>query len=305
MAILEQLKASESGSDAFNFFTIDLEDWFHANYQGAPVRRNRSTVEADTHVLLDLLEQHDAKATFFCLGQVAQAHRPLIKAIHAQKHEIASHGFDHLLAYSQTPNEFKEDVYRCKAFLEDLIGTPVIGYRAPSWSIVTSTLWALEVLEELGFAYDSSIFPTKTPLYGISHAPRFPYVPRIAGRTLKLIEFPPATYRILGINIGIAGGFYLRILPLALQIAWAHSLNRQGHRLMCYVHPREINPAQPRLELSPRDTFVHYYGIGTCADKIGALLRSFRFVTLKAAVKDYPGADLQSFDLSPCDGGKR
>ncbi len=264
-----------------NFVSIDLEDWFHQNYKTASPNKIVSTVEANTMVLLDLLGKFDVRATFFCLGQVAQKHGKLIKRIHEEGHEIASHGQNHNLAYSQSPQEFKDDVRESKVYLEELIGEKVHGYRAPSWSITTSNLWALEVLEELGFSYDSSIFPMRTFLYGVDNAPRFPYIPRIPGTRLTLVELPASTYMVFGRAIGFGGGFYLRFLPIRLQVYFAASLNEQGHPFLIYMHPREIDSNEPRLPLGFKERLIHYWGISGTERKLGAFLQRFKFILLR------------------------
>ena len=164
-----------------NIFTIDTEDWFHANYKDGLFQNSadvKSTVEENTEVYLRILEQYHATATFFVLGFVAEQHPQLVKRIADAGHEIASHGYGHQLVYKQTPEEFREDIHRSKGLLEDIIGQPVVGYRAPSWSITENSFWALDILTEMGFKYDSSIFPFKNFLYGVKGAPRFPYETR-------------------------------------------------------------------------------------------------------------------------------
>ncbi len=265
-----------------NFFTIDLEDWFHGNYVGAPQPSSTSTVEADTGRLLELLGRHRVRATVFCLGQVAAAHPRLVQRIHDAGHEIASHGEDHRLISSQTRLEFETDVRTCKHRLEDITGEQVVGYRAPSWSITTHTLWALDVLQTLGFTYDSSIFPIRTYLYGIRDAPRVPYVPVVDGAPLALAELPPATFRVWGRNVGFGGGFFLRGLPLWLQLRWARAMNAGGEPFALYVHPREVGSArQPRLRLSAKESLIYYWGIDGTRAKLDAFLRTFPCVRMR------------------------
>ncbi|MCD2436637.1 polysaccharide deacetylase family protein [Acidaminococcus sp. NSJ-142] len=158
-----------------NIFTIDTEDWYHANFEDGLFTNDSnviSTVEKNIDRYLELFSENDVKATFFVLGFVVEQHPQMIKKIAAEGHEIASHGYGHQLVYKQTKKEFREDVYKSKGLIEDLIGCEVLGYRAPSWSIIEESLWALDILEELGFKYNSAIFPTKNFLYGIPYAPR-------------------------------------------------------------------------------------------------------------------------------------
>ena len=283
-----------------NFFTIDLEDWFHGNYAGPQQPSSTSTVEADTAPLLALLDRHRVRATVFCLGRVAAAHPRLVKRIHDAGHEIASHGEDHRLIASQTRVEFEADVRACKQRLEDLTGDEVVGYRAPSWSITPRTLWALEVLQTLGFTYDSSIFPIQTYLYGIRDAPRAPYVPVVGGAALGLAELPPATFRVCGRNVGFGGGFFLRGLPLWLQLRWARAMNAAGDPFALYVHPREVGSArQPRLRLSAKEHLIYYWGIGGTLAKLDAFLRRFPCVRMR----DFVATRRDALPVLPvCDG---
>lgn len=240
-----------------NIFTIDTEDWFHANYEDDLFRNDaavKSTVEENTEVYLEALERNHATATFFVLGFVAEQHPGLVQKIAQAGHEVASHGYGHQLVYKQTPEEFRQDIQRSKKLLEDIIGKPVRGYRAPSWSITEESLWALTILEEEGFAYDSSIFPFKNFLYGISGAPRFPFAAaKYQPRAEKLLEIPPSTVRVPGMNVPFSGGFYFRALPYPFIHLFAKQVNREGHPVVFYLHPREIDPQQPRLKLSSPD----------------------------------------------------
>lgn len=185
-----------------NIFTVDTEDWFHANYEKGLFEKHtsmESTVEANIERYLELFERYQVKATFFVLGSIAKHHSEMVRKIARQGHEIASHGYNHLLVYEQTPQEFREDVHKSKILLEDIVGKEVTGYRAPSWSIIEQSLWALNILEELGFKYNSSIFPTKNHLYGIPYAPRFVHGCGIYGRKeLKIRNVPPSTKKIAG-----------------------------------------------------------------------------------------------------------
>lgn len=262
-----------------NIFTIDTEDWFHANYEDGLFQNDaavKSTVEENTEVYLEALERNHATATFFVLGFVAEQHPGLIRKIAAAGHEVASHGYGHQLVYKQSPEEFRQDIQRSKKLLEDIIGQPVSGYRAPSWSITEESLWALPILEKEGFCYDSSIFPFKNFLYGINGAPRFPFsAAQYHQKAKSLMEIPPSTIRILGMNIPFSGGFYFRALPYPFIHLFAKQIGREGHPVIFYLHPREIDPQQPRLKLSKRDALIHYYGIGACRRKMEHMLRDF------------------------------
>lgn len=267
-----------------NIFTIDLEDWYHANYEESLFENDRlkkSTVCDNTQVLLDLFDEHGVHATFFVLGFVADQHPDLIKKIMNYGHEIASHGYGHKLIYSQTPDEFKDDIHKAKGVLEDLTGSLVLGYRAPSWSITKKSLWALDILIDEGFQYDSSIFPTENFLYGIGDAPRFINKPVIGGIKKNIWEIPPSTARIAGKNIPFSGGFYFRACPLYGIKLLSNMVKREDQSVVYYLHPREIDPKQPRLRLSKKDALIHYFGIKGCQNKLEDVVKKNDFVTIQ------------------------
>ena len=270
-----------------NAFTIDTEDWFHANYEDNLFQNDgniKSTVEENTDIYLNILDEYGARATFFILGFVAEEHPQLVKRIASMGHEIASHGYGHQLVYKQTPDEFREDVYRSKCMLEDLIGKHVLGYRAPSWSITEKSFWALGILNELGFKYDSSIFPFKNFLYGVDGAPRFAYkAKRYCENAGELLELPPSTVRIPGLNLPFSGGFYFRALPRFMISACCKKVNLEDKPVVFYLHPREIDPKQPRLKLSARDSLIHYYGIQGCEQKFRKIVQKFSCTSMQDA----------------------
>ncbi len=249
---------------------IDRADW-----DGFELRVERNTLE-----LLELFDRHGARATFFVLGWVAERRPEIVEAIVAAGHELAAHGYDHRRVTSQTPEQFRADVRRTRQILEQLGGVEVIGYRAPSYSIVRSTLWALEVLAEEGFRYDSSIFPITHDYYGIPDAPRFPWVTTI-GRS-RLREFPISTVRVAGRNLPFVGGGYLRHFPSAW-IEWGmRRLNeREGRPAVVYIHPWEIDPRQPRQKVGWRTAVRHYRNLDRAKEKLERLLVRYRFATLR------------------------
>jgi polysaccharide deactylase family protein, PEP-CTERM locus subfamily len=267
-----------------NILTIDLEEWFHANYHDDvfdPQKSYEVRIIQNTKRLLALFQKHQAKATFFVLGYVAEKHPQLIREIAAAGHEIATHGYAHQLAYLQTPEVFKEDVSRAKKLVEDIIGKNIKGYRAPSWSVTSKSLWVWGILEDLGFIYDASVFPIETYLYGLPTAPRFPYHPQYNGRTLKLLEVPSSTVQIFNKNIPFAGGFYFRALPYPLIAQGIKTVNKEGQPAIVYLHPREIDPGQPRLTLSLKESLIHYYGIHGCEQKLKRILKKFEFTSIE------------------------
>ena len=270
-----------------NFFCIDLEDWYNANLVQCDANTNlEPRVVENTNALLALLERYEVKATFFVLSSIAESYPDLIKLIEEKGHEIASHGYSHQLIYTQTQDEFRADIRRAKRILDEICSLPVIGYRAPSWSITEQSLWALQILHEEGFSFDSSIFPFKNFLYGIANAPRFPYRTTLYNEEADMLEIPPSTIRIAKINFPFSGGFYFRVLPYQIIRYCIKRLNKQGHPVAMYIHPWEIDPNTPKLKLSFRDLFIQYYGISGCSKKLEKLFREFSFTCLGNMVKE-------------------
>ena len=264
-----------------NAMTIDVEDYFHVSVFDGVVSRRRwdgfeSRVCANTDRLLSIFEAQNVRATFFVLGWVAERFPQLVRRIAAGGHEIASHGHAHRLVYDQTPAQFREDVRRSKAALEDLSGAAVAGFRAPSYSITPRSLWALDVLIEEGYGYDASIFPIRHDRYGIPCSARHPYVLTREGGCL--VEAPASTVQWGPLNLPVAGGGYFRILPYRWT-AWgiAHLNRVEGRPAIFYVHPWEIDPDQPRLAASRLGRFRHYCNLEKTESRFRALLRQFRF----------------------------
>jgi polysaccharide deacetylase family protein (PEP-CTERM system associated) len=270
-----------------NAFTVDVEDWYQVADFDAVIPfgdwdRYESRVLRNTERVLALLDEAGVKGTFFVLTWNAERHPEIVRTIAAQGHEVATHGYAHRIVYDQTPEEFRADVARAKKTLEDIVGEPVLGYRAPSFSFTTKSLWAPDVLLDLGLRYDSSIFPVKDALYGLPDADRFPYVLRERdGR--KLIEFPITTTPFLGRNLPLGGGGYLRLLPY-LYMRWGmRRVNRgEGKSALVYVHPWELDPEQPRLKTAGKRGFSsHYVNLASTESKLKRLLRDFRFVPMR------------------------
>ena len=264
-----------------NLLTIDVEEWFHTSaldpyigtsqWDGLPSR-----LAPNVQNLLDLLEAWQTKATFFILGWVAERHPELVREIADRGHEIASHGYRHRLIYTLNKQTFQEFTRRAKKFLEDLIGKPVLGYRATSFSIVKDTLWALEVIKEAGFIYDSSIFPVRHDIYGIDGFPRFPFVHQNG-----LIEIPPSTLRIAGRNFPVAGGGYFRLYPYWITRICLERLNRAGYPGIVYLHPWELDPDCPRIAGADRLTrFRQYVNLGKTEGRLKRLLLDFKFTPI-------------------------
>jgi polysaccharide deacetylase family protein (PEP-CTERM system associated) len=272
-------------ADVINALTVDVEEYFHPNALDGVVAPSQwdelpHRVEANTRRVLDLLDECDARATFFVLGWVAQRWPQLVSDIARRGHEIACHGFAHRLVYRLGPADFRADVLRARSLLEDLVGQPIAGFRAASYSIVASCLWALDVLIELGFTYDSSIFPIRHDLYGIPGFSRVPVrVERAAG---AILEIPPSTVRLLGHNWPVAGGGYFRLLPYWVTRRAVRRLNRaEARAAMVYVHPWELDVEQPRLARGARARVRQYANLHRTEGRLRQLLREFRFAPIR------------------------
>ena len=270
--------------------TIDVEDYFHVSvFDGVLPRSSwdsmESRVVANTERLLDLFDEHAVRGTFFVLGWVAERHPDLVRAIAGRGHEIASHGYAHRLVYDQTPAAFRADVRRAKQLLEDASGRPVVGYRAPSYSITARSLWALDVLLEEGYQYDSSIFPIRHDRYGIPLSGRQPYAIERNGGTL--VEVPGSTTHLGPLNLPVAGGGYFRILPY-WWTRWGISRvnNSERRPAVFYLHPWEIDPDQPRLRAGRLSAFRHYRNLHCTEARLRRLLTDFRFGTMERLVND-------------------
>jgi polysaccharide deacetylase family protein (PEP-CTERM system associated) len=271
-----------------NALTVDVEDYFHVSAFERTVSRDRwnrydSRVVANTSRLLDLFAESGVRATFFVLGWVAERHSDLIRRIAATGHEVASHGYAHRLVYEMTPGEFREDLRRARRALEDAVGAPILGFRAPSYSITARSSWALDILIEEGYEYDASIFPIHHDRYGIPSAPRHPNtIGRSAG---TILEIPASTIRLGTMNVPIAGGGYFRLMPY-WWTRWACCrVNRHERRpIVFYLHPWEMDPAQPRLSAPWVSRFRHYQNLEKTEPRLRRLLADFCFDSIRAAI---------------------
>lgn len=267
-----------------NALTIDVEDYYMVSAFSDVVSFEdwhiyESRVENNTCKILDLLNEYGVKATFFVLGWVAEHYPSLIKSIHNSGHEVASHGYSHRLIYNLTPNQFRDDIRKAKFIIEDIIGTAVKGYRAASYSIVKRTLWALDILIEEGFQYDSSIFPIHHDRYGLPGAERFPHI--IKRTSGAIMEFPPSTYQVFGQNIPVAGGGYLRLFPARFTKRAIKKINEKDKNMaIVYLHPWEIDVNQPKLCGCWKSRLRHYINLDSTLPKLKILLNEFRFKTL-------------------------
>jgi polysaccharide deacetylase family protein (PEP-CTERM system associated) len=270
-------------AELMNALTVDVEDYFQVSAFEPAVTRGtwalrESRVCRNTERLLDLFSAARVRATFFVLGWVAERFPALVRRIVLEGHEVASHGYEHRLVYSQTPREFREDLRRARLALEAAGGSPVLGYRAPSYSIVRESMWALDVLIEEGFIYDSSIYPIRHDRYGIPEWNREVHqIERPAGR---IWELPGSTMRIAGTNLPIGGGGYFRLLPYAWTRVGIQRLNACGQPAIFYLHPWEIDPEQPRISAGLLSTFRHYRNLSRTEPRLRRLLSEFRFGTV-------------------------
>jgi polysaccharide deacetylase family protein (PEP-CTERM system associated) len=278
-----------------NALTFDVEEWFHIlDYEDAPDSSRWESLEAraslGTERILSVLERAGVRATFFFLGWVAERHPDLSRRVAAAGHEIATHGHQHRLVFRGTPAEFREDARRAKRLLEDQVGAAVLGYRAAGFSITAQTPWAFDVLAEEGFRYDSSVFPARRAHGGIDVARRRPF--RMSGPAGGSVwEFPIVPWRLGPLRVPFAGGGYFRLWPLALSRAGARAQNRDGVPVTWYLHPRELDPDQPRLALPLARRFKYYVGLRGAAAKLERLLDAeLPFRTLAEQVAAYERA---------------
>jgi polysaccharide deacetylase family protein (PEP-CTERM system associated) len=267
-----------------NAMSIDVEDYFQVSAFENSVDRRRwdrlpSRVSQNTERLLDIFAEADVRATFFVLGWVADRHPDLIRKIAMAGHEVASHGYAHRLVYEQTPDQFRDDLRRARIAIEMAAGCPVLGYRAPSYSITARSRWALDVLVEEGYVYDASIYPIHHDRYGIPDAPRHPHV--IECRTGRLWEVPGSTVRYGRVNLPIGGGGYFRLLPYQWTQWGMRRLNTVERRPgVFYLHPWEIDPEQPRLASGGLTGLRHYTNLAKTEARLRRLLREFQFGTI-------------------------
>ena len=288
-----------------NAMTVDVEDYFQVSAFERVVARDRwheyeTRVAGNTDRLLGIFAECGVRATFFVLGWVAERDASIVRRIVAAGHEVASHGTGHRLVYDQTPEAFREDVRRARRVLQDLSGQPVNGYRAPSFSITGRSLWALDVLIEEGYTYDTSIFPIRHDRYGIPGAPRHPYWIHHSsvgnhqseqGFSLaqqhSILEIPASTIRLAGTNLPVAGGGYFRLLPFWWTRFGIRRVNEvEGKPVVFYLHPWEIDPGQPRLNASWLSRTRHYCNLSQTTGRLRRLLSGFRFDTVAAAVQE-------------------
>jgi polysaccharide deacetylase family protein (PEP-CTERM system associated) len=285
--LLERAARATTAAGVLNALTIDVEDYYHVSAFEQCVDRARwdefePRVALGTKRILEILDRAGVRATFFVLGWVADRQPDLVRAIHAAGHEIASHGYWHRLIYRQTPAEFRADLRRSRALLEDITGESITAYRAPSFSITRRNLWALDVLIEEGFRVDSSVYPTYHDRYGIAGAPLGPH--RIVRPSGTIWEFPGTVWRGLGYPLPIGGGGYFRLYPYWLTRLGLGAINRKGRPFIAYLHPWELDPGQPRLRPGRLKAFRHYVNLDRTERRLMRLLGDFPVGTLTDAL---------------------
>lgn len=267
-----------------HLLSVDVEDYFQVEafadrVAAADWENYPSRVEANTRRVLELFARRGARATFFFVGWVAERCPALVRDVVQAGHELGCHSYWHRPVYKLAPDEFRADTRRARSVIEQAGGAPVAGYRAPTWSITRACPWALDILAEEGFAYDSSIYPVHHDLYGIPGARRHSYFHAAAGGR-RLLEIPPTTLRWLGVTMPAAGGGYLRVLP-PWHARWAlRRATASGEPGVVYLHPWEVDPGQPRLRGRARSRFRHYTGLRAMERRLDQLLTRFRFQTM-------------------------
>jgi len=269
-----------------NALTVDVEDYYHVTAFSKTIKKENwcnyeSRVEKNTYRLLEIYSEKKIKGTFFVLGWVAKKYPHLVRAIAADGHEVACHGYSHQLIYNQTPKIFREETIAAKSILEEQAQTFICGYRAASYSITKRSEWALDILAEIGFVYDSSIFPTHHDLYGMPGTPIFPYdISAKNGRTI--VEFPLTTLKLANYQVPVAGGGYFRLYPYLITRTALRYINvKENNPFVFYIHPWEIDPKQPRIKAGLTSRFRHYNNLDKCEKRLIRLLDDFSFSPMR------------------------
>jgi polysaccharide deacetylase family protein (PEP-CTERM system associated) len=284
--------------------SFDLEEHFRIEAAvGLPTDAALETyygarLNVSTRWLLDELAARDIRGTFFVLGQTADDNPKLIRAIQASGHEVASHGWNHRRLHTLNPSSFRKDVQQSVDAIEQATGEPVQGYRAPTFSIVRQTSWAVDVLAELGLRYDSSVYPVRHDRYGVPHAPRGPF--NLRGQHASILELPLATWRVLGMNVPTGGGGYFRLFPLFFLEQTLRQVRRRGQPpvAVVYFHPWEFDPQQARLPLTGLRWFRTYVGIDKSSARLGRLLAQHQFVRAADVVRQLAQQPLPHYCLA-------
>jgi polysaccharide deacetylase family protein (PEP-CTERM system associated) len=266
---------------------VDVEGWYHPEYVKRKVPKNKEErIIQSLKITFQLLSQYDVNATFFIVGELVEKYPEMIEMISEKGYELGFHGYYHEPLWALNADAFRRQVMKFNSKVQSIIGGKCSGFRAPSASLDNRTLWALDILEENGYLYDSSVFPSKTPLYGVPTAPIIPYHPssrNIADQDeyRRLIEFPALVYPVLGLRIPTGGGFYLRLLPPSVIKKAVDKMNKRGFPAVLSFHTWEVDPDTPRLRLGLVKSFITYYNLNATRKKLKFLLSKFQFVSFK------------------------
>lgn len=298
------MTSSAQSSAPLNAFCVDTEEWFHvcavdtpymdpASWDAAPAR-----VERGVDVMLGLLHEAGAKGTFPTLGWLAKKYPAMVRRIADQGHEVGCHGYYHRLVYEQTPADFRAEIDTARKLLQDVSGQAVTTFRAPGFSIVRSCFWAYPILAELGFTVDTSIVPATRDHGGVAGLGRDPFV--LSTESGPITVFPVSVMSVLGRMVQFSGGGYLRLYPSAFVDMGFKQNHQAGRPVMTYIHPREVDPGQPRMPMPLAKSFKYYVGLGTCEAKLRRMLARYRFGTVPAVLAEHPPREqrtLQDGDL--------
>jgi polysaccharide deacetylase family protein (PEP-CTERM system associated) len=277
-----RLMNCESKSPA-NIFTVDLEDWHNGISRYVEVSSPKPRLHHSFPIIIDLLRKYKAKATFFVLGEVAQNYPELVEQIISEGHEVGCHGFSHRHLKELGPAAFNEEIRKATKLLEKICGTPILSFRAPLFSITKSTMWGLKIIQKQGYIFDSSIFPTCHPFYGIPNEPRQPHYISVQNNNAenKIIEFPVLTRKFLNTHIPVGGGAYLRFLGQNILVNSVINMNTQGWPATIYIHPWELDSFVPDVNFNPAIKFITFYNVCKTKEYLGTLLRAFKFISIR------------------------
>jgi polysaccharide deacetylase family protein (PEP-CTERM system associated) len=276
------------GGKPMHCLSFDVEEYFQVSAFESPLIRSKwgqfeSRICKSIDKILELLGQRDVRATFFVLGWVAERYPHIVRSIASEGHEIASHGYGHELLMDQTPMAFREDIRKAKQIIEDIVGQGVYGYRAPSFSITKDTLWALPILVEEGYLYDSSVFPIVHDRYGLPNAN--PLIHQLRTDAGYLCEVPPSTIDIFGVRLPVAGGGYFRLFPYSILQNLLRRIESMGHPLVMYLHPWEFDPDQPRMQGAITSRVRHYINLQKTERRFCLLMNDFPFAPINEAIE--------------------
>jgi polysaccharide deacetylase family protein (PEP-CTERM system associated) len=276
-----------------NILCVDVEDWYHPEYvkSRAPENKEERITQGLNEALQLLVEQH-VNASFFMVGELAEKCPEMMRKIIEAGHEIAFHGYYHEPLWTLNADVFYHEVARFNSIVRSATREKCLGFRAPSYSMDNRTLWALDILEEAGYIYDGSVFPVKTPLYGVSSAPMTPYHPSSRNiveqdESRRLVEFPALVYPVMGLRIPASGGFYLRLLPSFILRRAIRKMNKLGFPAVLSFHTWEVDSGTPRLRLGPVKSFVTYYNLNITNKKVKYLLSNFEFVSFRDYIEKH------------------